>query len=285
MARFDWYQATVTDTDLAEILAELLRAYDLSSVRDSNPKNGYQHGSEIYRGDQVLAEVWYGGNGGGIHVKASGEHSVIAASCLQGSFWGRLRVTRADSCVDLEEPELFNKLAEKFLKFATANDISINQQGDWERGEARTLYLGSKTSAVRLVMYEKGYEVGGSASRDWVRLEVRVRPQKEAKSKVSDWCPDRCFSASPWLVNMLTSVGWKDLKAEAIGTVYKRSDDEKVRYALLKQYRKCIENWADEEGGFENLGQAIKRQIDAIESDRVRQATRPASRILDEVKI
>ncbi|MFO5452871.1 hypothetical protein ACLBO7_30400, partial [Klebsiella pneumoniae] len=57
-------------------------------------------------------------------------------------------VTRADACVDWVEEGLFDSLSAHLIAYAKDNGISINQQGDWARGQARTLYPGSPQSPV-----------------------------------------------------------------------------------------------------------------------------------------
>ncbi|MFO5615250.1 replication initiation factor domain-containing protein, partial [Klebsiella pneumoniae] len=69
--------------------------------------------------------------------------------------------TRAHACVAWVEEGPFDSLSAHLIAYAKDNGISINQQGDWARGQARTLYLGSPQSPVRICLYEKGYEQGG----------------------------------------------------------------------------------------------------------------------------
>ncbi|MFO5736568.1 hypothetical protein, partial [Klebsiella pneumoniae] len=43
------------------------------------------------------------------------------------------------------------------IAYAKDNGISINQQGDWARGQARTLYLDSPQSPDRFCLHQQGY--------------------------------------------------------------------------------------------------------------------------------
>ncbi|WP_287815313.1 replication initiation factor domain-containing protein, partial [Pseudomonas sp.] len=126
---------------------------------------------------------------------------------------------------------MFDSLSGELIRYAQVNRLSINQQGDWVRGEARTLYVGSKDSPVRLVLYEKGYEQGGTAPKDWVRLEVRIRPKKDWRERVARWDADTVFCAG-WVPDALRALGWDDLVKRTIGTVWKPSDAERARTAL-----------------------------------------------------
>jgi hypothetical protein len=169
--------------------------------------------------------------------------------------------TRVDSCVDWKEGGLFDSLSSELIRYAKEHRLSINQQGDWVRGEARTLYVGSKDSPVRLVLYEKGYEQGGTAPLDWVRLEVRIRPKREWRVSVASWSADTVFCAG-WIPDALTVLGWDDLDRRSVGTVWRSADDERARFALLKQYSGVMSRWADQVGGWDNLGAAMRHAMD-----------------------
>jgi hypothetical protein len=175
--------------------------------------------------------------------------------------------TRIDSCVDWREEGLFDSLSAHLIKFAQDNRLSLNQQGDWVRGEARTLYVGSKDSPVRLVLYEKGYEQGGDAPKDWVRLEARIRPKREHRCRVAGWDASDVYAAG-WLPEALQALGWDDLhRRAAIGTVWRKSDTERARAALLKQYGAILQQWSAEVGSWEALGVCI--------GDRMRELEKP----------
>jgi len=157
---------------------------------------------------------------------------------------------------------MFDLVTGELIAYAKEHNIVINQQGDWARGQARTLYLGAPSSVVRLVIYEKGYEAGGDLN--WVRFEARARPKgREARLAVSRWEPKQVFGASAWLVDALESIGWADLVPESIGTVWKPSDALRARRTLLKQYGAILKTWA-EESSWAGLGPAIADELEAI---------------------
>jgi hypothetical protein len=168
--------------------------------------------------------------------------------------------TRVDACEDWVEEGLFNRISGLLIGYAYKHDISIDQKGDWVRGQARTLYLGSKSSVTRLVLYEKGYEAGGDIR--WVRLEVRVRPSRHAREEVSNWNPGQCFGASRWLTEALACIGWNHLQASSVGTVYRPSDADRTRMAMAKQYRKVFLELLGEVGSWEGVGLKISCLLD-----------------------
>lgn len=261
-AKFDWYQTTVQvgcpqDSGL---ISALLAAWPLSDWGPAKNLNGYTHGGAISRGGRTLCHVCWGGNTG-VNCKTTSDESPVLADAL--ARFGKIHLpTRIDSCVDWREEGLFDSMAQMLTDFAKDNRLAINQQGDWIRGEGRTLYVGSKDSPVRLVIYEKGYEQGGDAPKDWVRMEARIRPGRPHRSIVANWNAATVFTAG-WLPEALQALQWDELGAKAsIGTVWRKSDAERARAALLKQYGAIMANWASELGGWPELGTTIGREIE-----------------------
>lgn len=264
-SRFDWYQATVyvADPSYRGLSSELVKAWDLADLAPDRGMHGYLHGAKVVRGDKTLCRVWWGGNPG-VNITASGEEAPVLAELLKrlGLSYG---VTRADSCCDWVEEGLFDSLSAHLIQFAQDKSISINQQGDWVRGQGRTIYLGSPQSPIRLVLYEKGYEQGGDAPRDWVRLEVRVKPKREHRLAVAGWGSDE-FLYCGWVADALAALGWNQLYKRAVGTVWRPSDEARARAALLRQYGAVMERWAVEAGGWDAFGAVLSGQLDAIRS-------------------
>lgn len=214
--------------------------------------HGYIHGGKIVRGDRVLCRLWWGGNPG-VNITSTSEESPVLAEALR-VFGGSYGVTRVDACADWVEEGCFDSLSAHLMAFAQEKGISINQQGDWVRGQARTLYLGSPQSPVRICLYEKGYEQGGDAPKDWTRLEVRVKPKGgDNKAAVASWKPSDVFSAG-WVSEALAVLGWSDLEKRSVGTVWRQTDAERSRAALLVQYGAIIAQWASEAGSWESMG-------------------------------
>ena len=227
-------------------------------------RDRYTHGGAIVRGDRVLCHLCWGGQSG-VNCKTTSDESPVLAKALDEFNKAHLP-TRIDSRVDWRESGLFDSLSGLLIEYAQANRLQINQQGDWIRGEARTIYIGSTTSPVRLVLYEKGYEQGGDAPRDWVRLEARIRPKREHRAMVAGWDASTVFSAG-WLPDCLQALGWDDLHSRAhIGTVWRKSDEERARAALLRQYGTIISKWASDVGGWSALGDELQKSLQEIQS-------------------
>lgn len=257
MTRFDWYQATIwaADPSYRGLGQHLLNAWELADLAPDRGMHGYTQGAKIVRGDKTLCRLWWGGNPG-VNVTSSGEEAPVLAEALKGLGLS-YGVTRVDSCADWIEEGCFDSLSSHLMRFAKDNGITINQQGDWVRGQARTLYLGSPQSPIRICLYEKGYQLGGDAPRDWTRLEVRVKPKGEHRAAVAAWSPSDVFAAG-WVSDALAVLGWNDLEKRAVGTVWKPSDDERSRSVLCRQYGAVMERWASEVGGWDRLGESFK---------------------------
>lgn len=257
IASFDWYQASVHGFEPDQVVGAFLRADPVLSARPGRPKNGYDFGADLVAGDVVRLRVWWGGNAG-VHVIATGGDSPWAAGVLRASF--PHECTRVDSCVDWDEPGLFDDLAANLIAYAKSHRIAINQQGDWVRGMARTLYLGSPSSDLRLVVYEKGYQVGGSPH--WVRLEVRAKPgNKAARASLASASPGDVLGLGWFRGCLAECLGWVDLVGSSMCRRHRKTDAERSRIALTKQYEKVLSAWALEAGGWDRLGDAMRSFI------------------------
>lgn len=200
----------------------------------------------------------------GVNCKSTSDESPVLADALKRLGKHHLP-TRVDTCEDWYEEGLFDSLAGHLVQYAQDNRLAINQQGDWVRGEGRTLYIGSKDSPVRLVVYEKTAERAAAGFLDapehWVRMEARIRPKRDHRAAVSAWQPINALEAG-WIPGALEAVGfWDGLVKRAVGTVWRCSDDERARAALLKQYGAVMAKWASESGGWNHFGGVIQEAL------------------------
>lgn len=267
MTRFDWYQATVYVQEPSErgLIGHLMAAWELVDFAPDKGMHGYTHGGKLVRGDRVLCRLWWGGNPG-VNITATSEESPVLAEALR-TFGAPYGVTRVDACADWQEEGVFESLSGHLIKFAEQQGISINQQGDWVRGQSRTLYLGSPQSPVRICLYEKGYEQGGDAPKDWVRLEVRVKPKGAHKLAVASWEPAEVFAAG-WVAEALSVLGWDKLEKRTVGIVWRSSDVERSRQALLSQYGSIMAQWSSEVGSWEQMGAVLGEAYAKMKRDR-----------------
>ena len=242
MPNFDYYRATFFQFDHHQVVSHLLRFFDLSSARPTAGKHGYTRGAEIHRGEVVLARLWWGQNPG-VCVSLSGENAATGVSHLRSL--GDHQVSRADSCWDLDEQGLFDKLDPELRAFALTYKLEINMQGDWERGKGRTLYIGSRRSVVFLRIYEKGYELG-FGSKDHVRVECEIKPgKKDKKEELSLLSADQMWGIG-WLKDFSRIFDFGLFQQYKLGNTRQLTDFERAKYHLAKQYGPTIQRMFNE---------------------------------------
>lgn len=261
-ARFDWYQATVP-ASVALLQQTLDNCLDLDvPPRPVPPRFGYKKGLSWHLEETAedLALMFWGGHNLHPHVLATSDRAPALAGHLAYVFPDH-RVSRADVCVDLSEEGLFDRGAEVFAavhrRFSRVQFTRYGPGRDDHTGDVgRTLYLGSPSSPVRLVWYEKGFEqysrtgdrvwIGVPEFRYWTRLEIRCRPEKHFKAQAATLKPHEFFGVTAWAREV--AQGILNLKAEPISMKPTRiADQERAMRALSTQY-----------------GQVLQRQIERL---------------------
>ena len=272
--RWDWYEGSLFGASAPVVVEVVGNGFDFADVVPGRGMHGYLRGVEVVRGESTLATIWWGGNPG-VHVKATGSVSPECSRVVRriADEW-RLEwsVSRCDAALDWIEAGLFDELACLAIEFAKQRGLALKFEGDWARGQARSLYVGSLASRVYLCLYEKGYEADGD--RNWVRFEVRVRPKGPAKLDVGRWGPSMALGACAWLCDLVEALGLGARLRQAVGTVWRPSDMERARRALVKQYGRIALAWRDELGSWEAVGVELGRCVNeakpsiAIQTER-----------------
>lgn len=263
MSKFDYYRATFFSLEHDEIIASLVGFFDLSSVSQIVGKHGYTRGALVHRGDVSLATVWWGGTNPGTCVQLSSDQAASSVEFIRSL--GHHQVTRADVCWDLDSPGIFDRLIGEFLAFATTYGLKINQVGDWERGKARTLYIGSRNSEVMLRIYEKGYEQA-YGSPDWVRIEAEIKPsKKQGKERLSRLTIDEIWGLS-WLRDFSRIFDLGAFPQSKLKSTRKPTDFERAKYALAHQYGPTLARMYQEAKSAENFVEHINALLGEIHS-------------------
>jgi len=249
--RFDWYGASV-EAAPERVLADLCSRWDLASFRAARPRNGYERGAQVHRGDRVLAHLyWENPTSPDPYLVGSGPEAPPVAEYLRGSEFGH-RVSRVDVCEDYTAPGAWELLSGICLKVADRHGVKVRHAGDWHRGvDGRTIYLGGQTSVVQNRTYEKGRQM--RKDPDHVRSETQINPKGKGKSLAARAAPLELFAASRWSATLATELGAPTVERMAFGNVYRPDDVQRSREALVRQYGPTIRNWADELGGFGQL--------------------------------
>lgn len=274
VAKFDYYSASVEGADLDRVVAalkwELERQFQLQllSFSPCRAKNGYLHGVMLHRGERVIAECWSGGNPG-VHVQSKGQDSRLVAPALRAQFPVHA-VARADVATDWISEGLFDVLAPMMQAFALDHELKLRYEGDWTRKEGRSLYVGSSRSSVYCVLYEKGYQEGGSASKHWVRFEVRVQPHSTKKQACCSWTEEQFLGASAWVSELVDQLGLATPEPMSASRPWRNRSAEKARLWLLTQGKRVIREWLVDCGGCPaDFGEAVVRALDELEASEV----------------
>lgn len=262
---FDWYQATVNDKPQA-VIDWLLREYPDASIKTAKPKNGASNAMQLCRGDCVLVQfIWGGGMPEGlINIWASGSDAHLFAKHMRRRYPLTHRVTRADCAVNFDGVGAWEFYSNWGLALSDKHKIKVEHVGDFHRGESgRTLYIGSKHSVVRLVIYEKGKQIPEIGLPNMVRVELRVSPgDRESGINVGMLKPQDLYKCSSWSLEagefLFSEQGWERV---VIGTKWNKSDAERARSAFLKQYSGILGEWMSELGGWDALGAEIGSRI------------------------
>lgn len=268
MVRFDAYTATMrgpkTD-DLMQIL------FDQVGIGASfyETKGFHTFGKRLAikdNGGHEVGAVQYGGHQGDrLMFEVKGEASAKAVEALRARF--EHRVTRADSCADFDAPDAFKRLLKACTAIKKEHRIMGGKAGDWDDfpEKGRTLYMGSQSSPVRMRLYEKGLqpEYAHLNRPNWARIEVQVRPAKEAKETFASLSPLEVWGASRWTRDIAAKVLEQHIDPHPAGTTYRLTDRETALRWMCKQYGQHLASLAQDLGGWECVGLTLNEIMTA----------------------
>jgi hypothetical protein len=270
--QWDWYQATIPDRP-EPLISALACLSDQPSIRDGNGLHGYRNRTDILDQGNVVASILHGGQNGHPNAWASGEFAPAFAEVLR-SVRPVHFVTRCDSCLDFEEPGLFDRVSALLLDFADRTHLKTSLAGDWHgREDGRTLYLGSPSSLVRLRWYEKGRQLAkllaieGIHRPDWCRLELRVRPEGFRRELAASCPPEEVWGFSRWSSRALRTVSAIDVRRAAPSLVTKSSDDRAFRH-MVSQYAGVLLRMQEKIGTPADVGISIFQEIERMIAEK-----------------
>ena len=110
-------------------------------------------------------------------------------------------------------------------------------------------------------MYEKGKqpEYLHLGKPDWCRLELQVRPAKEAKEAFATLSPSEVWGASKWSRALAAKVLDEHISPHPAGTTYRLSERDKALSWMVKQYGHHLVGLASDLGGWECGGSRSQR--------------------------
>lgn len=266
MVRFDGYTATGQDIDVSTVIGWLFAHGNGETLHQG-------HGFHTFKdriwvtdatGDQVGA-VQFGGSkqGGRVMVEVKGEPTPAVVEALRGAY--EHRCTRVDACADWDAPGAYTRVLERVVEVKKEHKLYGERRGDWEDHpeKGRTQYLGASSSPIKARLYEKGLqpEYEHLGLKNWVRLELQVRPQKDAKNEYSKLSPIEVWGASRWTRELAACVLLEHVEPHPAGTVFKLTDrDHKLRW-MLRQYGPALVSLVEDCGGWDVAGLTLQEML------------------------
>lgn len=270
MVRFDAYSATTTEAKAPDMLGILAEAGGLGAMKNVRQGKGFHtFGDRIGivndQGIEWGSVMWGGAQGERVMIEVKGEATPKAVEALRSRF--PHRCTRVDACADFDAQGAFERLLRACNTIKRDHKLKGEKQGDWDDFPelGRTLYLGARASVCRVRLYEKGKqpEYRHLERPDWTRIEVQVRPAKEAKSAFSALSPVEVWGASTWTRELASKVLHEHIDPHPAGTTYRLTQRDAALEWMCKQYGAHLVDLAGDLGGWDCLGLTLGEMIAA----------------------
>lgn len=275
MIRFDGYSATTLHARPPEVV-DLIRAVagpgEFHRIREGKGFHQFGHrlGVISETGTEWAAVQWGGGQGDRVMFEVKGEGTPGAVDAFRERY--EHRCTRVDSCADFDAPGAFDSLLGACLEVKQAHGLKGERQGDWEDFPelGRTLYLGSRQSVSRVRLYEKGKqpEYRHLDRPEWTRIEIQVRPSKDAKTEFSALSPSQVWGASSWTRDLAGKVLQQHVDPHPAGTVYRRTETEAAFEHMCRQYGPTLLALLEDLGDWQSVGLTIGEKLQELAAAR-----------------
>jgi DNA relaxase NicK len=270
--RFDAYTATTTAARPSDVLGVLYCHGD----RLVQGKGFHTFGERValidQAGDQAGHVQWGGRQGDRVMIEVKGPRTPEVVDRLRGQVEHH-HCTRVDSCLDVDKPGAFEELLAPVEAVKQEFELYGERRGDWDDHpeQGRTRYLGAASSVCRARLYEKGKQVENAhlERRDWVRLEVQVRPSKDAKAVYARLSAVEVWGASKWTRRLAEHVLASKLDAHPAGTVRRLSSRDQALAWMVRQYGPHLVSLAGDLGSWDNVGRTLSEMV-REEADRRR---------------
>lgn len=267
MIRFDAYTATTEAIKSGDAVGLIAAACGNSGFKVEMGKGYHRFSDRVAftddSGSQFASVLWGGSHGDLVMIEVKGESTPNVVERLRSDF--PHRCTRVDSCADFDAPRAFEGLYRSCKQVKRAHRIVGGKAGDWEDfpEKGRTLYLGAKTSVARTRLYEKGKqpEYLHLGRPNWTRLEVQVRPAKDAKSEFSTLSPEQVWGASRWTRELAVLALQQHVDPHPAGTTYRKTEDQRAIEWMCRQYGHRLISLADDLGGWDVLGLTLRETV------------------------
>jgi DNA relaxase NicK len=267
MVRFDGYSATTQAAKATDLLALLVEAPGVGNVKLIQGKGFHTFGDRIGvkdgSGIEMGSVMWGGKQGDRTMIEVKGEYSPPVVEALRSRF--PHRCTRADACADFDAPGAFERLLAVCTAVKGQHRLIGEKQGDWDDHPelGRTAYYGSRASVARVRLYEKGKqpEYRHLDRPNWARLEVQVRPAKEAKTAFSKLSPVEVWGASAWTRQIAGELLEEHIDPHPAGTTYRHTERDAALRWMCKQYGAHLVDLANDLGGWDVMGLTLREML------------------------
>lgn len=245
-AKFDAFRATFDDFELDNVLLEMGKLEPIAEWFHS-PKGllGYRRTVHLKATEKspALVTIAYDGNGKTAMLEVKSDLTTEAITRMK-ALGVDYRTRRYDSCLDWDEPGLFDTLANGIISWAKENgkQDSINCIGNWAIGKARTLELGKRGQDGAFIrLYEKGFEQQRGTldvkSPHWVRLEVEYMvPKASGRSERIKYMQPADVFRVGWVSELLQALLFNTDVKLPVGHKKHDTDADRALQHMLKQY-------------------------------------------------
>jgi hypothetical protein len=274
VAEFDWYAATLNQPEMS-VKGHLLHAMGGTLV-PGRGEHGYREGAKIERDGETLLTVLWGGNGETVHVYASGSVTPQGVRVIRAVYPDHA-VTRLDVASDHDHAGAWRRMYAALVRYAKLRNLRTMLYGDYIGGlSGRTLYVGSRSSAGFVRLYEKGKQlreqgVRMDASLDWVRFEAAIRPQREQREIAARMEAREAIGLSRTCREAYEVIGMGATEKRGLSGARRTSDDEAAISAMVRQYGGILTREAGVQGGWSLLGKRLGLAVEhgAYDRDRI----------------
>lgn len=271
MAAFDWYQATIP-APVDDVLEACFALGGQVQLRHTKGMQGYGTATLLEDEGGTLGRVMHGGTHVHPHAIFTSDAAQAGAELIRARFPEHM-VTRLDAREDFGDAGAFDRILPALLSAAERHRVRVDTRGDHLlRKEARTVYLGAPSSAVRNRLYDKAAELRAKFAADPVklaavpehltRMEAQVRPQHQlARQAFARIEPMAVMGCSAWLREVWQQIAGLELEPVQVGKPWRQSDDDRAYAYLLSQYGGLLRRLQNDLGSWECLGLQIGHDL------------------------
>lgn len=221
------------------------------SLEAGSPQYGYRYCYKLELSGLHHGIIQYGGDsvGSGVYVSIMGSHSGRVRDAVLSAGWAGYLI-RADIALDFNGAQYFDQLSDDLIELATRKSLKTATVGDWvQRVDGRTLYVGSRTSAFMIRLYEKykqrGVDTGGDET---IRLELEIKPYKHARLSAFTLSASELVGSS----SVYSPIFEKYIEINeglTLNNVRKETNHESALRQLVIQYQATIKKQLEIDGG------------------------------------